>query len=246
MATNVAFAPRAQFDPSKKRRNSMIGKVKVAVKQLGIVEDDYKQMLLTQTGKLSLTECSDAQIGRVLDHLKAKGFKPLPPKGPKIATHPVARMARALWVSLYHLGAVHNRSEEALEAFAKDRLKCERLAWADQRQGYLLIEALKGWAKRAGWQLHCPATGKMYGPIERKASLCMAILAKLKAAKIVPDDWLLHDAAWKLCGIENAKAAPWTATDYEDLAAALGQYLRDAGATEPLNIRHFQEDRIDG
>lgn len=239
MATNVAFAPRAQFDQTSQHRRSMIGKVKIAIKQLGIEDDDYRQILLSQTGKMSLTECSEQQIGRVLDHLKKKGFQPLPPK--KAAAHPMARKARALWISLYHLGAVHNSSEQALEAFAARQLKCERLAWANQREADKLIEALKSMAKRAGWLQHSPVTGRMLGPIELRASLCSAILVKLKEAGAVPGDWHLHDAAWKLCGIPNAKADPWSAEDYQRLAAALGKQLRDAGAAQPLN-----GDRIDG
>ena len=35
----------------------------------------------------------------------------------------MARKARALWISLYHLGAVHNPSEEALEAMARNEVQ---------------------------------------------------------------------------------------------------------------------------
>lgn len=39
-------------------------------------------------------------------------------------------------------------------------------------------------------------------------------------------DWELGEAAWKLCGFEKAEA--WTASDYEQVAAALGARLREA------------------
>lgn len=221
---NTNGAAPAQFDRSSQHRRAMIAKVQIARQQLRMVEDDYRQIVFEQTGKTSLKDASEPQLARVLDVMKAKGFKPLP--GKKAASHPMALKARALWISLYHLGAVHNAAEEALEAFAKRQLGCERLQWAKQSDAFRLIEALKSMATRNGWLLHNRVTGKGFSPIELQASLCSAILIKLKDAAVVPADWHLHDAAWKLCGIENAKAAPWTASDYEVLAKALGEKLR--------------------
>lgn len=230
-ASNVASrrigAVPAQFDKSSQNRRAMIAKVQIARQQLGMVEDDYRQILFDQTGKTSLKDCSEPQIARVLDVMKAKGFKPLP--GKNAASHPMATKARALWISLYHLNAVNNPAEQALEAFAKRQLGCERLQWARQSDAFRLIEALKTMATRNGWLQHNRVTGRQFNPMELQASLCAAILIKLKDAGIAPADWNLHDAAWKLCGIENAKAAPWTASDYERLAKALGFKLRTHG-----------------
>lgn len=222
-ANKLAAVP-AQFDKSSQHRRSMIAKVQIARQQLAMDEDDYRQILFDQTGKTSLKDCSEPQISRVLDVMKSKGFKSLP--GKKAASHPMALKARALWISLYHLNAVHNPAEQALEAFAKRQLGCEKLQWARQSDAFRLIEALKSMAVRHGWQQHNRATGRQFSPIELQASLCSAILIKLKDAGIAPADWHLHDAAWKLCGIENAKATPWTAGDYEALAKALGDKLR--------------------
>jgi len=205
----------------------MIAKIHVAKKQLGMVEDDYREILFNSAGKTSLTECSDGELSLVIGALKARGFKPLPAKG--AATHPMARKARALWISLYQLGVVHNRSEQALEAFARRQLGCERMAWARQSDAYRLIEALKSMAVRGGWRQHNPANQKPLSPRELQISLCEAILARLKTAEVAPQDWALHDAAWKLCGIENAQEKAWTAEDYERLAGGLGKKLRDAG-----------------
>lgn len=222
---NALNAVPARFDQTSQQRRSMIAKIHVAKKTLQMDEDDYRQALFERTGRTSLTECTDPQLARVLDFMKSKGFKPLGAKGH--ASHPMARKARAIWISLHKLGAVHNSSEQALEAFARRQLKCERFAWADQRQAYKLIEALKAMAVRAGWQQHCRATGRAFGtPLELQTSLCNAILVKLKDAGVIPANWALHDAAWKLCGIENGKASAWTAEDYDLLASALGEKLR--------------------
>jgi len=225
-----APAKRAQFDRSAQHRRSMYAKINIARQQLNLAEDDYRQMLFDATGEVSLKDCNERQLEAMIALLKSKGFQPLPKAGGKsAANHPTARKARALWISLYQLGVVHNPSEKALEAFAKRQLKCDRLVWARQSHGFRLIEALKSMGERAGWTMHDRVRQKPLDPIGLKRSLCNAILAKLKEAEIAPTDWHLGEAAWKLCGIENAKDHGWTASDYEQLADALGAKLRDFG-----------------
>lgn len=226
-AQRKVSARPAVFDRGSQHRRAMIAKINIARQQLGMDEDDYRQALLEQTGHLSLKQCSDRELDKMVVWLKAKGFKALP--GKKAADHPVARKARALWISLYHLGVVHNSAEQALEAFACKQLKCERFSWARQSDGFQLIEALKAMAVRHGWQQQDLARQKPLSPIGLQTSLCQAILAKLKAAGHVPADWDIHDAAWKLCGEENLRERAWTAEDYARLAAQLGKKLREMG-----------------
>ncbi len=136
----------------------MLGKVHLAKKELGLDDATYRAVLERVTCKASAAECTEVELGRVLDDFKAKGWQPV--MGGRKATsggraapadHPVAGKARALWISLAQLGAVRDPGEPALEAFAKRQLKVERLQWADQAQGFRLIEALKAMAARHGW-----------------------------------------------------------------------------------------------
>lgn len=223
------LAPRAaRFDRSTQYRRSMLAKINIARHQLSIDEDDYRQIVFDETGRTSLKECSEPQLDKVLGRMKALGFKPLPrPGGKPTAAHPMARKARALWISLHHLGVVHNPSEQALEAFAKRQLGCEKLVWARQSDAYRLIEALKSMATRAGWRQRCLATGKPLELGALKQSLCGAILIKLKEAGLAAAEWTLNDAAWKLCGIELGARGPVSIEGYDRLAAALGAKLRE-------------------
>lgn len=228
MRTSTATKPvgvPARFDRANQFRRAMTAKIQIARKELAMDEDDYRQGLFDQTGKLSLTQCSDRDLDKVLTWLKSKGFKPLP--GKRAAAHPMARKARAMWISLYHLGVVHNSSEQALEAFACRQLKCERMAWARQSDAYQLIEALKAMAIRNGWLQHSVATQKPLDPLGLQRSLCMAIVRRLKDAQVIPDDWELHIVAWRLCGEANAHERAWSAEDYAALAAKLGAKLRE-------------------
>lgn len=157
-------------------------KVKIACKELAIEDGDYRTMLQRLTGRTSATECTDAQLGLVLDELKAKGWKPRVaakskrPASP--AAHPLARKARALWISLHQLGEVRNPSEAALEAFAKRQLGVDRLRWAVPSEGAALIEALKSMAERAGWSQDLSGV-----PAARHTDVLKARLAALVNAR---------------------------------------------------------------
>ena len=134
----------------------------------------------------------------------------------------MARKARALWISLHQLGVVRNSSEQAFEAFACRQLGCEKLVWARQSDAFKLIEALKAMGLRAGWKMVPDVEGFRYSVRELQEQLCQAILRRLKKHGVAPAFWTIDDAAWRLCGIENAQERGWTAEDYGRLAAALG------------------------
>ncbi|MFV0642943.1 MAG: gp16 family protein [Sphingomonadaceae bacterium] len=217
----------ARFDRSAQHRRAMLAKINIARHQLAMDEDDYRQMLVDETGHMSLRECSEVQLERILARLKKLGFKPLPSKRGSAAT-PAGRKARALWISLYQLGAVRNPSEKALEAFAQRQIGCTKLNWARSNDVYRLIEALKAMATRHGWAHPVNDT-----PLRLQEGLCEAILLKMKCGEFIPADWTLDIAAWRLCGIDTGKSdSGYTAEHYQRLAAALGAQLRAAGLQE--------------
>lgn len=226
---STAPARPARFDRSRQRRNAMLGKVHVQKKQLGLDEDDYRQILMQETGHASAKDCTEAQLEKVLGRFAALGAKPLPkPAAKGVAQNPMARKARALWISLYHLGVVRSRDEKALEAFAKRQIGCERLIWAKQSDGYKLIEALKKMAEKDGWA-QLDAKGNNLSVLKLNEGLCEAILAKLVKAGEARPDWTLNVAAWRLCGVELGAEGPMGAEAYQSLAQQLGAKLRDAG-----------------
>lgn len=224
LALHKTAAP-AQF-PANPRRRAMLAKIHLAKKQLALAEDDYRQILIDETGRRSAGDCTEAELERALKRLQSLGFKPLPKSGaPRPAQHPVARKARALWISLYHLGAVRSPDEKALEAFARRQLGCERLVWAKQSDGSKLIEALKAMADRHGWP-QTDTNGNAWTVMKLKENLCQAILWKLKGADVIPADWTIDIAAFRLCGIEPGGEGPITAEGYDRIAHALGKKLR--------------------
>ena len=216
---------QAQFDPAVKKRRAMYAKINIARQQLRMDEDDYRALVSDASGKLSLRACSDAELVAVLKRLEGLGFQPLSRTGQRKAQHPMARKARALWISLHQLGVVRNPSEKALEAFATRQLGCTRLAWANQGHAARLIEALKAMADRNGWA-QVGENGQPLSVPKLQEGLCVAIVAKLAEAGAVPDDWTIDIAAKRLCGIDTGAQGPFTAESYATLAAALGRKLR--------------------
>ena len=234
----VPSARPAKFAPGPERR-SLIAKIHVARKEMNLLEDDYRAMLIRVTGRLSAADCNMAELRSMIEEMKSKGFKPkraADTAGPKPADNPFAMKARALWISLYHLNAIDNPSEQALEAFARRQLKCERMQWANQQQAYKLVEALKAIADRHGWkQKVLSASG--IKPVNAdfalrvlKVRLVERIAALLGQAHIIPHHWTLKRIAFDLAGMDRDAPVPmWDLGDLDLLAKALGEKLREAG-----------------
>ncbi len=197
-------APARQFggDRADQRRRTLLAKVHIAKKQLGLAEDDYRAIVFDHCGALSAKNATEEELRTLVAHFTQRGFKStakaVPGRKAPAADFPTAKKARALWISLHQLGAVRNPSEYALEAFAKRQLRTEIWRWSDQSMAYRLIEALKAMAKRHGWD---PGDSKTKVQVVR-ARLTRAILAKLVDAGIAHADWRVPEALFRLTGEE--------------------------------------------
>jgi phage gp16-like protein len=210
-------------------RRSMIAKVHIAQAQLGLSDDDYRAVMLRVAGRTSAAECSDGELEKLLAEFAAKGFRATSrPNGPRPADHPQARKARALWISLHHLGAIDSADERALEAFARRQLGCDRLQWANQAQVYKLVEALKAIATRHGWDQSVEGLKRGSVTTILKRRLVEAIVDKLHAAGIVPASWSIERTAFELAGAEQKPLMFQSVEEVDRLAKALGAKLRAA------------------
>lgn len=198
-----AIARKTSIDPTQQHRRALLAKVHIAKKQLGLAEDDYRAIIFQHCGSMSAADATETQLAAVVQHFGQRGFKAtakgVPGRRAPAVDTPSARKARALWISLHHLGAVRNPSEEALEAFARRQLSTEHWRWSDQSLSYRLIEALKAMAKRHGWDV---GDGKHVKLHASKSRLVRAILAKLVDAGIARSDWTVTDALFRLTGEE--------------------------------------------
>lgn len=137
-------------------RKKLYGALHAAAKKVGLTEDaDYRAMLVAQVGKDSAKDMTDGQIRKVLAYLN-RGTKDAPASSRRRDDSPTSRKIRALWLSLYQLGAVRNPSETALANFAKSIAKVDDLRWLSARDAFRVIEALKDMGARNGvcWSDH--------------------------------------------------------------------------------------------
>lgn len=125
--------------------------IHIAKQQLNMDDETYRAMLWTCARVKSSTELDFAGRKKVLDHLKACGFKVTSAKKPTtraLADDPQSKMMRALWLQLHEAGKVRNPSETALAAFVKRQTKVEALQWLNAKQASQIIEELKKWLAR--------------------------------------------------------------------------------------------------
>lgn len=146
----MTAAAKPKTDPY---RRQLLGKVHIAKTALGLDDDTYRDLLEARTGKRSAAKCSNAQLVDLVEHFKAQGFKPkvkAPARARRasLADSRTQRKARALWLSLYHLGLVGDPSEPALSSFVKRQARVDDVRFLTPGQSYKVIEALKAWAAR--------------------------------------------------------------------------------------------------
>ncbi len=134
-------------------RQTMLAKVHIAAKQLGLEGEAYGEVLERMTGLSSARTLTEPQLAAVLDEFRRLGWRaaaPRRPPSPKAQT----RMIYGIWRDLGPY--VQQHTVEALRAFVarqtKSRLHPEGIAapeFLDAAQATLVIEGLKAWLARA-------------------------------------------------------------------------------------------------
>lgn len=132
-------------------RNAELAQIHIARAQLGIDEDTYRAVLWTVARVRSSKDLDWTGRKKLLEHFKAKGWKPAPPKRAKAAT-PVSAgqegMVRALWSDLNTAGKVRDPSDAALGSWLARNKWPQRVEWLNHNQITQAIEALKKWLER--------------------------------------------------------------------------------------------------
>lgn len=144
--------------------SALLKTIHVACRQLGLDAETRHDLQLRVTGKGSLSDMSDAERQKVLDALKAQGFRMEAGKAKKgfrrEAPRGDIRFCHVLWSRLHSAGAVEAAGAVGLNAFIRARfgkswgaeiLDIDQMR--DWRQIATVIEALKAMCGRAGIDL---------------------------------------------------------------------------------------------
>ena len=125
--------------------------IHAGLRQLGIAEDDARDLYERQTGARSLRAMTPRQHDAVLGELRRLGFKPASKGARKRLEGKYAGKLQALWIAGWNLGLVRNRDDAALEAFVKRQTGVDAVRFChDAADARAAIEALKGWLARDG------------------------------------------------------------------------------------------------
>ncbi len=205
-------------------RRAMIAKVKIGQKQLGWDDDFYRDVLEGRYGKRSATKLADAELVDLLEHMKASGFRPVPPRGKRRGSARAPEMTakiNALWVSAWNVGVVRSPATEARAAFVKRLTGLDAPAWMDGDHAAKVIEALKSWLTREAevdWTVHSdPRVCVVLSQWHRLGRL--GVLRNPRKAAL--DEWLMGKVSPCQTSIEQL--------DKHQLDAAqnrLGEWLR--------------------
>ena len=128
-----------------------------ACRSLGIDDDARRQIQLIATGKASLSAMTPDEMSRVLDALKARGFKAEGRPGRRPAAERAdVRYLHVLWRLLAEAGTV-DAGRDALNAFVRGRfgrawgaVPLDVDALRDWRQISDVARALQAMCRRAG------------------------------------------------------------------------------------------------
>lgn len=143
-------------------RRSLLAKIHLAKKQLGLSEEHYRAIVAGVGGVESCADLTLDELGEVLAQLEKLGFEPrqsesLSPRSRDKERKSQSDRLVALWINLYQAGAVKNRSHQALQEFVLKFLgknvtilpgvdPLEALSW---RQKQRAIGALEKWLDKA-------------------------------------------------------------------------------------------------
>lgn len=207
-------------------RKRLIQLIHVAKNERGLDDETYRGLLTRETGKDSCSKMNGTELDRVLGALKREGFRVTRARKPvervigKKSPAPVREgqkaLITALWISLWQLGAVKDNRDSAIDGFVKRQTGVEHLQWLGPQQGHRVIEALKAWCAREGFEV--PEV-ESDGGLAAKRALCRALGGKL-------DRLGLLDASDRLALVSSSRM---TAERAQALADKWGFKLR-AGA----------------
>jgi phage gp16-like protein len=135
--------------PAPNSRISELAKIHVAKKQLGMTDEDYRAMLWTQGRVSSSKDLDQSGRQRVLDHLKACGFKPVASNKPKpsLDALPLVRRIRAQLISL------ERKPDEYADGIAQQMLGADApkfFEWCQLRDLERISQALTYQQNRTG------------------------------------------------------------------------------------------------
>jgi len=127
-------------------KRPLIAKIHIAKAQLGLDDEQYRDILRRIAKKDSAAKCSYGQLNDILSEFKNLGFKT---KRAAPSAKAFIRKIYAQWAELKRLNALDNPTDEGLQRFVRNHVGIERVEWLNYEKAVPVINALKAWISSA-------------------------------------------------------------------------------------------------
>lgn len=128
---------------------STLAAIHVAKKQLGLEDDDFRDVCERVTGKRSTREMNEPQRIKLVEHFREHGFKPVSKGARKSLEGKFAAKLQALWIAGWNLGVFKNNNDKAMIAFVQRQTGLDAVRFVHYPDdAEKAIEGIKGWIER--------------------------------------------------------------------------------------------------
>ncbi|WP_293266764.1 regulatory protein GemA [Neptunomonas sp.] len=141
------MADKRDTPPKKDNRRAITARIHIAKKELGLGDETYRAMLRQVTKKSSCADMHISDLYRVMEHLKALGYKPAVRKFGKRPNPPKDKVA--LMGKVEALLADRKLHWNYAHAMAQRMFKVEKVDWLDRDQLWRLVASLQKHAQRS-------------------------------------------------------------------------------------------------
>ena len=128
----------------KRKRSGLLAKIHILKKDLGMIDDHYRDMLDDLTGKRSAGDLTIRQLARVADHMT------ILLQGPQ-KKRPCRTTQTPQLLKIHALLTAGRRPLSYGDVLARQICRVDRLEWVPEADLYKIITALRKQADREGW-----------------------------------------------------------------------------------------------
>ena len=131
-------------------RKSLIAKIHIAKKELGLDDETYRDVIKQATDgkKNSSSKCTDKQLTKVIELFKAKGWKTKQNTEFRTSNSISIKLIYVLWEKLFIAGAIKTKDKASLDKFVNKYTNISSVQWLDSKDASKIIEILKKWLAR--------------------------------------------------------------------------------------------------
>jgi phage gp16-like protein len=131
-------------------RKRELAQIHIAKQQLGLSDDEYRDVMFAVTRVRSAAELDWTGRKRLLDHFRKVGFKGGQARaaGGGSGGDRQVRLVRHLWAQLHAAGAVASADDAAMNAWIKRQFNRNAVQWLSTGEARSAIEQLKRWLAR--------------------------------------------------------------------------------------------------